>query len=209
MPSWLHCMAHVTQHGRRHYLHLFLLLTLIQASRKIPIKILKSNKPFIPRAAKKGQPQIFRSTSLLKKWTAFSSWTNNTYLSNVCNEDIDGIYMHTNSSVFGPFYDVTRPLASLSTVTPEHNYVNVRMSMKDFLKNISHHHSSSSSTYFYLTREIERVHPSLESDITPLNELIRLNPKFSSVNLWIGQQGVVGKFMNDSVRSRSVNYSYC
>ena len=71
MPSWLHCMAHVTQHGRRHYLHLFLLLTLIQASRKIPIKILKSNKPFIPRAAKKGQPQIFRSTSLLKKWTSF------------------------------------------------------------------------------------------------------------------------------------------
>ena len=44
------------------------------------------------------------------------------------------------------------------------------------------------SEYYYLSKEIDRIDPTLFNDIQPYNELLRLNPKRTSINCWIGQR---------------------
>lgn len=43
----------------------------------------------------------------------------------------------------------------------------------------------------YLSQELHRFAAVLEADISPLDELVVLNPRKSSINIWIGMEGVV------------------
>ena len=112
--------------------------------------------------------------------------------------------------MFGPYFDDTRPLAAHPTIRPAHAYTQTSMKMSEFLQRISISDTDTNTNtdgvvgnddkdatattkanYTYLTREIERIHPSLENDLQPIHDLIILGPQFSSINLWMGQKNVL------------------
>ena len=161
-------------------------------SKRVPRKIWKSSKSFINNAAKRKSPQIYRKTSITRTWKAFHKW-NDHYLSNLIGT-VDGVYTQQSDPVFGPYFDSARPLASHPTIKPMHTYIQKSMLMSQFLFNIQNNTAHTVHTvhnYSYLTREIERIHPLLEQDIQPIDELIRLDPSHSSINVWIGEKGVI------------------
>ena len=180
------------------HLHHTAQATLIQVPRK---KWKSKTTSFILPAAKLGLPQIFTNPPALRKWRAFKKWSfqENGRLATIV-DTLNGIYLQHDSPVFGPFFDTSRPLATHPDITPTHHYTQISMPMSKFLSNLSTPTTPPTTppTFMYLTREIERVHPLLEHDISPFHELIRLGPQKSSINIWMGQQGVIAPCHYDS-----------
>jgi hypothetical protein len=156
----------------------------------------KSTNSFVHHAAKKGIPKIYKKPPVLRKWKAFKKWSDNSYLSDLIG-DVEGVYVQSESPVFGPYFDETRPLSKHTTKL--HNYLEISsMSLASFLLPPNNDKQNNVTTFMYLTREIERVHPLLENDITPFDELIRLGPQKSSINIWMGHFAVTAPCHYDS-----------
>lgn len=114
---------------------------------------------------------------------------------------LDNIFHHNvnNGQVFGPFFDTTRPLASLTR--PINPYkVDGRLSMKELIRvfgdefeyscvnETSSPHQHLSGCWAFSGSVMDAIGD--ENMIEPLEELLKLNPSASSVNLWVGQRGV-------------------
>ena len=156
-------------------------------------------RSFVARAAKHHVPTVYRKPPQFRPWAAYKKWTNNTYLSQLVHT-LDGVYVQDASPVFGPYFDAGRPLASSAKVRPLHNYSQISVPTHQFLSTSATATATPTidPTFMYLTREIERIHPMLEQDITPFHELIRLGPSKSSINVWMGHNAVVAPCHYDS-----------
>ena len=149
--------------------------------------------------ARKNIPQVFYRTEF-EKWTARKAPWNGRYFQKKAQEtrlSVSGIYVKSNGADFGPFFDASRPYNTFRQVEPQHNYTeNNTMLMQDFIERVEGKTSwektmGETSEYYYLSKEIDRIDPTLFNDIQPYNELLRLNPKRTSINCWIGQSGVI------------------
>ena len=163
-----------------------------------------TTQSFVARAAKHHLPIVYRKPPHFRPWAAYKKWTNNTYLSQLVHT-LDGVYVQRSSPVFGPYFDAGRPLAASAKVTPLHNYTQISVPTHRFLSTSATATTATTTTatttdptFMYLTREIERIHPLLEQDITPFHELIRLGPSKSSINVWMGHNAVVAPCHYDS-----------
>ena len=98
---------------------------------------------------------------------------------------------------FGPFYDHARPLGVLPNVRRRARYaVNATLDRVAFLAAFGRGAEEVPQRpgrllYMYTGALAEALGPAAENDLDPgLDELLRLNPARSSINLWIGQPGV-------------------
>ena len=102
---------------------------------------------------------------------------------------------------FGPFYDAARPLGQLEAVSRRRiGYAtNATLDRAAFLAAFGEDRfgaaprsrSATDDYYFYSGALAEALGQEAEYDLDPgLDELLRLNPAQSSINLWIGQPEV-------------------
>ena len=146
-------------------------------------------EPFPHLTAKLGLPYIVKGTSI-DRWRAHNRWNlHHTYLQkSVGNSHVSAYVLEDGTSTFGPYFDETKPLFGVDSVSRRHKYAEVSMEFSDFLEHVKRDRPSRKK--LYLSQEIERLHL-LERDIQPLEDLLLLNPSHSSINIWMGEKGVV------------------
>ena len=148
----------------------------------VKVLVVKPNEEFATKVSNLQVPVVIKN-SITQTWTA-KRWTP-AYLSKKVSK-LNGIYKNSNRW-FGPYYDTSKPLGHLST---RKNIYRTDVSMKgeEFFRLLEHPKNNS---YIYFTGDIDDVGSWAWSDVQPIQELLKLNPKHSSINIWMGQPHVI------------------
>ncbi len=146
------------------------------------IRLSSPDKPFAKTTAEKAIPVVIRN-SIVSKWRA-RKWTP-TYLKSKFKV-LTGIYQNDNRW-FGPYYDHNKPLLEYSTRINSYE-TNKTLPSDKFFRLLE---SPRENNFLYFTGGIEQLGGWANSEIVPINELLALNPKRSSINAWIGQPRVI------------------
>eukprot|EP00730_Choanoeca_flexa_P013160 TRINITY_DN5022_c0_g1_i1.p1 TRINITY_DN5022_c0_g1~~TRINITY_DN5022_c0_g1_i1.p1 ORF type:complete len:444 (+),score=94.81 TRINITY_DN5022_c0_g1_i1:93-1424(+) len=136
----------------------------VQQNGPLPLtSLVASAKPTVVKGSCIAHWQLF-------KWS-LKQWNNSLGL-------LKGVYHH-NISYFGPYYDTSKPMASIARHPNEYD-TNTSATVADILNN-------KPGSYRYLSQELHQLPIDLEAFMQPMNDLIALNPQRTSINLWIGQ----------------------
>ena len=149
-------------------------------------------RPFARQLAAAGLPTALEG-SVVERWPA-ARWTPDTLAELLSGSELlQGLYRNDENRFFGPYYDPTRPLATTGMVRARSNPYseNESMPVAEFFREALLRPLAGRRSHLYLTQELRQLSPALELQASPLDELLRLNPQQSSVNLWAGQEGVV------------------
>lgn len=150
-----------------------------------PVEIFNSqpNQPFAAKVSNLKVPVVIKN-SVTPTWPAFKKW-NPAYLSKRI-PILRHIY-ENNNRWFGPYYDKSKPLTHLS---PRKNlyYTNLTLQGDKFFQLLE---DPKNNSYLYFTGDIDDVGRWAWDDIQPIGELLMLNPKHSSINIWMGQPHVI------------------
>ena len=151
--------------------------------KSIKVLVVTPDEQFATKVSNLQVPVVIKN-SITQTWTATKKWTP-FYLSKKISK-LSGIYKNGNRW-FGPYYDTSKPLSHLST---RNNVYRTDVSMKgdDFFRHLEHPRNDS---YIYFTGDIDDVASWAWSDVQPIQELLKLNPKHSSINVWMGQPHVI------------------
>ena len=151
----------------------------------MPVKVVNTqpNEPFAVKISDLKAPVVIKN-SVTVAWPAFKKW-NPSYLSRKILS-LKGVYENINRW-FGPYYDKTKPLTHLST---RKNVYRTDLVLKgdEFFKLLEHPKNNS---HIYFTGDIDDVGTWAWEDVQPIEELLSLNPKHSSINVWMGQPHVI------------------
>ena len=150
-----------------------------------PVKSIKSlpNEPFAEKVSDLKVPVVVKN-SVTVTWSAYKKW-NPSYLSKKI-PSIKGVY-ENNNRWFGPYYDKSKPLTHLSTNKNSYR-TDLVLKGDKFFQLLEHPKNNS---YLYFTGDIDDVGPWAWEDVQPIEELLMLNPKHSSINIWMGQPHVI------------------
>ena len=155
-----------------------------RVSGAVQIRQLPSPDADFAEECRAGRLPIVLRNSVVEKWRARHHWMPKYLQSRIPR--MNGVYQNDNRW-FGPYYDSSKPLAHLSTRT--NNYAtNVSMSTKKFFKKLK---QPLEGEFLYFTGDIDQLGEWAMEDIQPLSELLVLNPRRSSVNVWMGQPHVI------------------
>lgn len=182
--------------------------------RVTPVPVVTLRTPHAPSAndlLKKhaGGPVVFRG-SVVDTWPARHQWTWEFLGAGAMGAtQVHGVYS-SHSNHFGPFFDHSRPLAKLSTVRPRnayrrdstltvHTLVDVALGRTSVSTALQDECSSDgdngacdgTAAFVYYSGALDSLGADAVRAVSPLDELLSLNPSKSSVNVWIGQGGVV------------------
>lgn len=150
------------------------------------VKVLELPSPdasFAEECSRAATPVILRN-SVVEKWRARRQWTPKYLQSKITH--ITGVYRNDNRW-FGPYYDSRKPLTRIATRTNNYS-TDVTMTSKKFFKKLR---NPSEGEFLYFTGDIDQLGQWALTDIHPLSELLALNPKRSSINVWMGQPHVI------------------
>lgn len=149
----------------------------------VPVKILDSPLlRFAEPCAEAALPVVLRN-SVPSMWRA-RHWTPG-YLEKKL-DSLSGVYENSNRW-FGPYFDQNKPLVSSAKRINDYK-TDQRLSAKEFFHRIQHPVTGS---YLYFTSDIDKLGEWALGEINPVKELLSLNPRKSSINIWIGQPHVV------------------
>jgi hypothetical protein len=108
-------------------------------------------------------------------------------------------------------------MSALDSVQPRHNYTtSATIEASHFLRltrrGQNHEKKRGQKSrilrnHVYLTTGLDAFSPILESDVSPLNELLVLNPQQTSVNLWVGSNNVTAPCHYDGYHNFYVQIS--
>ena len=150
------------------------------------VRVLELSSPaakFAEECSRAGVPVLLRN-SVVEKWRARRQWTPKYIQSKTSH--ITGVYRNHNRW-FGPYYDSRKSLTHIAVRTNNYS-TNVTMTSKKFFHKLR---NPSEGEFLYFTGDIDQLGPWALGDIQPLSELLSLNPKRSSVNVWMGQPHVI------------------
>lgn len=160
------------------------------------------DEPFADYLADRASPVILHNT-VVQSWPAVSKWTSINKLSKYVQiHNLDNIFHHQPGAgpIFGPFFDPHRPLGPFThPINPYELDGSLcigdmsRVFGEEFEYSCVNESSGLESSYlsgcWHFSGSVMDVIGS-EVMIEPLDELLKLNPAISSVNIWIGQRGV-------------------
>lgn len=132
------------------------------------------------------------NNSIFEEWPSRKAWSIKHWNDTYGDEHIKGVYRLKGDTKFGPYYDEQRPYHTLTAVQGSNKYEqNVEMTVSQLMD----HLNNSGDVYHYLSKELHLLDDDLTGimgDFYPwLEELVMLNPKKSSINIWVGQSGVL------------------
>ena len=152
--------------------------------KKVDVLQLKSPfSNFSRQTILRDEPLVIKN-SVTSLWNARKLWSPAYLQRNIGT--LSGIYSNDNRW-FGPYYDTTKPLTSVSHRLNRYSTDTV-MSAKKFFQRIQ---NPKQGQYLYYSAEIDRLGEWAVDDIQPLNELLSPNPQRSSINVWMGQPRVI------------------
>ena len=138
---------------------------------------------FAKRCAEGGVPVVLRN-SVATLWQA-RNWSP-AYLETRIKRRISGIYENDNRW-FGPYFDARKPLANASTRVNSYK-TDLELQGGDLLSAVQ---NATAGRFLYFTGGIEQLGEWAFDEIQPVQELLVLNPRRSSINTWIGQPHVI------------------
>ncbi|KAI6653760.1 hypothetical protein LOD99_3264 [Oopsacas minuta] len=143
------------------------------------------NEQFARKAADGAKPMLIKG-SVVNKWYAMKRW-NIDYLTKKINK-LNNVYTNTNKW-FGPYYDPNKDFAPF--VARRNPYKDdVTMKSADFFQHISTK-VEEQDLFLYYTGGIDSIGQWASVDVQPIEELISLKPSHNSINVWLGEPGVI------------------
>ena len=158
--------------------------TIYEVTGAIEIKTLDSPRSKFARDCAMGRVPVVMRNSIVESWAARTKWTPD-YLESKMGV-ISGVYENENRW-FGPYFDIQKPLHDFATRTNLYR-TDLKFSAKEFFKRIQ---NPTEGQFLYFTGDVDRLGEWAMGEIQPLKELLLLNPKHSSVNVWMGQPHVI------------------
>ena len=158
--------------------------TVVYKTGKVKVKTLSSPRVHFAKNCAKGGIPVVLKNNVVKTWQASTSWTP-AYLQSKLSS-LSGIYENENPW-FGPYFDPTKPLVAHATRCNPYK-TGITMDVDEFFNLL---HRPKKGRYHYFTGSIEALGEWAYSEIQPLDELLLLNSRHSSVNVWIGQPYVI------------------
>ena len=152
---------------------------------------IRPEKKFAKEAAATSKPVVIKG-SVITKWEAMKHW-NTDYLA----RKIGTLHHVYNNSVrwFGPYYEPSKPLTPF--VTRRNPYKDdTSISSKRFFEHITNS-SNNNTSYLYYSGGIDSIGQWALGEVQPIEELISLNPRYSSINVWFGEPGVIAHMHYD------------
>lgn len=150
----------------------------------VTVKLLPfATAEFAQMCSKHAVPLLLRN-SVITQWQATDLWTPE-YLQNKLSS-LSGVYENSNRW-FGPYFDKSKPLTS-SAVRVNKYKTDVSLTSSEFFHRIQ---NPVKGQHLYFTGGIEQLGGWAEHQIQPISELLRLNAKRSSINVWMGQPHVI------------------
>ncbi len=138
---------------------------------------------FARECAKNGVPVVLRN-SITKTWKASKKWSPS-YLKSKLKK-VAGVYENENRW-FGPYFDRSKPL--IETAIRQNPYkTGINMTSDEFFDVLLHPRENK---HQYYTGSIDDLGDWAYKEVQPLDELLLLNPKLSSINVWIGQPHLI------------------
>ena len=137
---------------------------------------------FARECARGGEPVVIRN-SVVTKWQAYR-WSPAYIQSRT--KLLSGVYENDNRW-FGPYFDHRKPLSEYTKRFNPYK-TNVTLSLDEFFKRL---HKPLKNHFYYFTGDLDQLGQWAYQEIQPINELLLLNPKRSSVNVWMGQPNVI------------------
>ena len=149
----------------------------------VPVLVAEDPRDFATTLAKMGRPVVVKDT-IVSEWKALKHWSPSYLASRVGK--FSGVYVN-NNRWFGPYYDGRKPLTKYC---PRSNpyLTDLVVPAEDFFQLLF---KPNHGEYMYYTGDVDSVGLWAFDQIQPIEELLRLNPKSSSVNVWIGQPRVI------------------
>ena len=151
----------------------------------VPVWQWTPGRPFAEEADRFAHPVILRNAAPAQ-WLARRKWTPDFLGSRV--KQFHGVYSNTNRW-FGPYFDERKPLARHARRANPYR-TDVTLSGVDLVR-----HMKSSALirkkYIYYSGSVDQLGEWAIDDIQPLDELLKLNPAISSVNVWLGPPNVI------------------
>ena len=149
----------------------------------VGVKMLSSPHDSFARNCAQGKVPVMLTNSVVKKWKA-QKWSPSYLRSKL--KTLRGIYENDNRW-FGPYFDRTKPM--LDNAVRKNPYrTDIELSAEEFFQRLD---NPLQNRYHYFTGDIDQLGEWAYSEIQPLKELLLLNPKRSSVNVWMGQPHVI------------------
>lgn len=145
------------------------------------------DRPFADKAVEYGRPIVFKN-SVVTTWPAASRWSTK-YLAHKMGPTLANVYQNNKSRHFGPYYDPVRPLAPLFPTPPGVYNDNATAPITKLLR-VGTATVDGEGPWTYYSGELDRFGEWAFRDVEPYAELIRPMPERSSINLWIGTDGV-------------------
>lgn len=155
------------------------------SSRSSSVAVLVAENPrdFASTLARMGKPAVVKDT-IIKEWQALKKWSPSFLASRVGK--FSGVYVN-NNRWFGPYYDGRKPLTKYCPRTNPY-LTDLVVPAEDFFKLLA---KPNHGEYMYFTGDVDKIGVWAFDHVQPIEELLRLNPKSSSVNVWIGQPHVL------------------
>ena len=150
----------------------------------IEVKTLDSPRSRFARDCAAGGVPVVVRNSVVGSWTARKKWTPD-YLESKMGA-LSGVYENENRW-FGPYFDFQKPLGDFATRINRYR-TDLELSAKEFFERIQ---NPTEGRFLYFTGDVDSLGEWAMGEIQPLKELLLLNPKRSSVNVWMGQPHVI------------------
>ena len=150
---------------------------------KVPVLEAGDPENFAAALSDGGTPVVLKNT-VVQQWEALGKWTPE-YLAERIGE-LRGVYSNDNRW-FGPYYDDSKPMAKYC---PRINTYKMDLVLPgyEFAKLLF---KPDHGKHVYFTGDIDSLGLWAFDEVQPIGELLSLNPKHSSVNVWIGQPNVI------------------
>lgn len=149
----------------------------------VEVKTLDSPRSRFARDCAAGGVPVVLKNSVIESWGA-RKWSLD-YLESKMGV-LSGIYENENRW-FGPYFDFQKPLGDFATRINRYK-TDLKLSAKEFFKRIQ---NPTEGRFLYFTGDVDRLGEWAMREVQPLKELLLLNPKRSSVNVWMGQPHVI------------------
>ena len=157
-------------------------------------------RPFATWASNRNAPVVLTG-SIATTWAAMSTWTPSALAARGEARllPIGCVYSSSRSKTMGPYWAEHRPLAQLPSVLSRRRASSAyndtaRASWRSFFE------GSARGEHQYLSAEVHRmdreggggetISPSLESELTPHDEMLSLDRSKTSINVWAGARGL-------------------
>jgi hypothetical protein len=145
---------------------------------------------------------------VVTKWKALHNWTPDYFTQPEqlkILDKLEGVYRHS-TRIFGPYWDPSRPMASMGSIIRKNPHRVLNMTMTKFISKIKA--TENATDFFYYSTNVNTI-GDLLLDLHPWKPLeVNTESSVQNMNIWIGQGSTIAELHYDAYENINIQVTY-